>query len=166
MRSIWKDRKGSLMIEFLIFMPLLLLLWWLMMHVHEIGVAGLQTARSVRECAWFNAVNGCNQVPPQCAGVRLSARRETDDADLHARASSFRQLGSALPPLASEMDDLHGDEFDATRTTPVARPPFLGGSRRISRGAQLMCEDRDLRRHTIESLFGPACRAVGGRWCP
>jgi len=166
MASLVRDRRGSLFVEFLLYMPLLMLIWWLMLYVHDIGTTGIQTARQVRECAWLHAVGGCQRRPPQCAGANLSGVRETDDAEFHARASSFRELGADLPFLREDLEVLLGDEFDVSRTGVVEQPPFLGGEKAITRRARVMCEDRVLRKHTVERVFRATCQKILGRWCP
>jgi hypothetical protein len=158
-------RRGSLFVEFLVYMPLLLLIWWLIMFVHDVGRAGLQTSRAVRECAWLYAADGCREVPPQCRGVELGGTRETDDAELHGRSSSFRELAADLPFLRDELERLHGEEIDVSRSTAVARPPVTGGSRIVRRRFRVMC-DTERRTQELADVFDRTCRKLLGRWCP
>ena len=113
------DSRGSMAVEFLVILPVLMLLWRAVGALHGVNATAAGAAADTRTCAWRAAMKGCLEVPPGCEAA-LEATGE--DAET-TRAGG--ELALELPFLRDAID---GDlpRLARARRDTAARSPLLG----------------------------------------
>lgn len=107
--------RGSASVEIVVMLPLFIILFAGIYHLHALGVLALDNAERARGCAWQFAVQGCEAASTGdlCEGVSVAkdadVKRESD-----ARAAGGDETAAELEKSKSVLDQ-------------VADIPILGG---------------------------------------
>jgi hypothetical protein len=186
-RSVLRDQRGSIMVEFLIMVPFLTMIWVFMHFIWQFSTASQQNQRGIRECAWADTWAACDgPQPPTCSdgagAVNMQGPSEVDGGELKGKISSADKVTSSIPSIKDsfETGKLHGKSRSYDRKTSRTRPTLLGGSISISGGFQTMCNTmkddvgekpenqlNPLREHELDPVFKDACKKIlKSSWCP
>ncbi len=163
--KIVRDEKGSVFIEMLFFMPVIILIWTLLGFVYQAKHTAVDVQNSSRECAWQYALSGCKgSLPAKCQG---GSPGRVDDTMLRGRASgAFETLMTSVPATAPNYANVHGRRTLLKSEREVTRPPVLGGSTLAVGKHGTMCGDEPPRKWTTPEVFMVICRQYGvSSWC-
>ena len=96
------DSRGSMAVEFLVLVPLLVLLWQALVSLHGLDATAAGALAETRTCAWHAALSGCATAPPGCqlaaAGVAPDGEVDRAGVELALRLPLLRGALEADPP--------------------------------------------------------------------
>ncbi len=73
--SLVRCARGTASVEIVVMLPVFIILFLGVMHIHSIGLARQQAQTAARGCAYYFAVNGCTEgaaAAPICKGVDVA----------------------------------------------------------------------------------------------
>ena len=123
-RSLVSCQRGAIYIEFLIVIPVILLLWIVSDFVARGNSVDNEAVNEARHCAWRFAANRCEGG----AGCTVGGAGEPSDADLEAASgNALARLRGLSPSLSDEWRAApSGGIFNALATRSLARPLSWG----------------------------------------
>jgi hypothetical protein len=135
--NIVHDRRGSASVEIVVMLPLFIVLFAGVYHLHANGSAALLAAERSRGCAWQFAVSGCEDASKLelCKGAFASKAADVkSESDAQAEggdgvAAQLEQNKSvldkvaAIPVIGGLVDMLFGEGALASATQPA--PQFM-----------------------------------------
>ena len=163
--NIISDERGSVFIEFLFFLPIIVLIWTLLGFVYQAKHTAVDVQNTGRECAWKFALSGCKgSLPAKCQG---GSPGRIDDTIVRATGSgSFESLPSRVPAIAPNYSSLIGKGTTLKAEREVTRPPILGGSTMAVGKFGTMCGEEPPIKWTTPAVFLLICRQYGvSSWC-
>ncbi len=120
--------RGTASVEIVIMLPVFILLFWGVMHIHSIGLARQQAQSAARGCAYHFAVNGCTDdaaAAPICAGIDVSKVGDIpDDAPGKREDTSAIEAVKDWPLVGYLVERLFG-EGSRARSEQTAKS-FVG----------------------------------------
>ncbi len=160
-----RDQRGSVFIEMLFLMPIIILIWTLLGFVYTAKHTAVDVQNTGRECAWKYALSGCKaSLPAKCQG---GSPGRIDDMYLRTKASGdFETLGTSIRATAVNSSSLHGKGTTLSAEKEVTRPPVLGGSTMaVGKHGTMCAEDPPIKWRT-PAVFFAICRQYGvSSWC-
>lgn len=176
-KGIFEDTRGSVYVEAVIMLPVLVLLFGALVYVRKAYVERQATLVAVRSCAWQYANDGCEGDPPEgCSlggvtdmGDQGGTRQEDSGDDMGSVLSSPGSDPSALdrltefPVLGEVFQTVFGEAVAVESRSEVERPEVLGGQTQpIVGGYYVMCNDKnkdagDLVKELMCSMAGGLC---------
>jgi len=105
--SLLDDRRGSASVEIVVMLPLFIVLFAGVYHLHSAGSAALVAAEAARGCAWQFAVTGCEDAKrlELCQGA--SAAKGNDvKSESDARSEAGDETASELEESESVLDKI------------------------------------------------------------
>ncbi len=160
-----RDEDGSIFIEMIFFIPIIVLIWTLLGFVYQAKHAAVDVQNTGRECAWHYALNECTSaLPARCQG---GAPGRLDDS--MARS----EMGGALDTLrggftnaSQNYSNAHGRGMSLVVERDVTRPAIMGGATRAVGNLGTMCADDPPRKWTQGPAFLSICKQHGvSSWC-
>jgi hypothetical protein len=163
--NIISDERGSVFVEMVFFLPIIILIWTLLGFVYQAKHTAVDVQNTGRECAWKYALSGCKgSLPAKCQG---GSPGRLNDTMIRARASgSFETLQSRIPVLAPNYVNVHGKGTTLKAEREVTRPSILGGSTLAVGKFGTMCGEEPPHKWTTPEVFLVICRQYGvSSWC-
>ncbi|MCP4444748.1 MAG: hypothetical protein GY811_05290 [Myxococcales bacterium] len=163
-RAVGGRQRGSVFVEFLFFLPVVILIWTLLTFIYQAKGAAVATQRDARECAWTHALRGCSGgLPARCQG---GSARSANDVLMRASANELRTVASEAPQTIPNLANLHGRYFAVESDEAVQRPAVLGGTTVAKGRFATMCADDPPIKWNVFLIFAGICRQHGeSSWC-
>jgi hypothetical protein len=168
--SLFLARRGSLLAEALISIPLYVLVWCLVMFSSEMMNRSLALEKDARTCTWPVAAGSCElwvpPVDPACIVTRPLGF--VDDTRLRGETGgAFKQISSTLPFLASSLTvGLLGSKVRTALEDVVSRPTWAGGEQPLEGAHTMMCNVGRQVPWTVDTTFPQTCLLRGvALWC-
>jgi hypothetical protein len=164
--SLFKDERGVAMSESIILAIFLTFMLAIVMHIHRVYDAKLETYASVRSCAWAYANGACKSLPAHCAGVTVQDGLSPAGLDSWAQenANGFMEAIAEASGFAHEMMDklqIVGRQASlSTQSETIDRSPLIGGGSGQAKATYAVFCNEERREQTtmVEQAF---CRVVG-----
>ncbi len=163
--SILRNEEGSIFIEMIFFLPIIILIWTLLGFIYQAKHAAVDVQNTGRECAWQYALNGCTSaLPAKCQGGSPGivddsmARSETGDA--------FGTLRTGFSAASQNYANAHGKGMSLSAERDVTRPGIMGGTTTAIGKLGTMCGEDPPRKWTQDQTFLALCKQHGvSSWC-
>ena len=166
-RTIFRDEEGSIFIEMIFFLPVVILIWTLLVFIYDAKSTAVDTQTKARECAWQYAMSACGTMPAECSGGGAS---KVSDGELQGMSGgAFATLQANVPGTIvnfSGQQGLHGRSFSTRTERSVDRPSILGGSTTATGRHGTFCADDPVKKWTLPEIWMLICRQHGkSSWC-
>jgi hypothetical protein len=127
-RNLRKPRQGTVLVEFVVLLPLFVLILAGVMYLFR-SYEGKQLAMlKARSCGWQFALHGCETPPEDCSvGDADQGEKGVDQALAQLKDGSVIDAAIQLPVIGSAIKALFGVGTRGSASTSVSRPPLLGG---------------------------------------
>lgn len=159
-RTTRRGERGSIYIELIFLMPVIILIWTLLAFIFEAKTVAVNMQQEARECGWSYAMNQCNGgISGACQGGGTS---DLDDGEIRALAvGAFSVLSGSVPGTSQNYGAVHGRAFDVTAEQVVNRPAVLGGSTTARGRFATACADDPPKKWTTDDIFSIVCVVHG-----
>jgi hypothetical protein len=170
-RSARRRQRGSIYIELIGLLPLLVTIWVVMIYVDRVNRGRLVAQSDTRECAWSYTWRSCpvDYMPAACSRGSndwYETVTTVDDNEIEGRSGgAFSDIAGGLGFLDATLQTLHGDLFDVAHTRGVPKPSPLTGERIVTGRYSTMC-NTITREWNTEQVFRQTCDELLGIWCP
>lgn len=140
------NTHGSVYVEALSILPVLVILWVGVVFTHQLDDAEQQSRLSARQCAWEYSEGNCENVPPSChmdpeQGAPMEDTTEVK-SKIENKDTGNASLGSAITSIIGE---LFGAPFSVKDTKNVQIPRMFGGKTAKKTGHQyLLCNEKEV----------------------
>ena len=164
-QSLLANEEGSIFIEMIFFIPVIVLIWTLFSFIHDAKRTAVETQRTARECMWEYATNGCKSgISDACRGAGGGV---IPDAMLRAEGGGdFESIVSDVAITAPNLALLHGRYAGVSAEENVNRPAVLGGSTTATGRMAVMCGEEPVVKWITEPIYQFICNQHGNSsWC-
>ncbi len=110
--NLLRCQRGTASVEIVVMLPVFILLFLGVLHIHSAGIGQQEAQSAARACAYYYAVNGCTNdaaAHPVCEGLNVGKAAEAgsvkdakDDTSVLTEVESWPVLGDALKLLFGE----------------------------------------------------------------
>jgi hypothetical protein len=145
-RSLRTDRQGAALVEFVVLLPLFLVLVVGVMFLFKTIESRQLAMLAARGCGWQYAMVGCESVPPGCD---IFPRSETDTSGFDEMKNGLTERSwldavSHFPVIGNAIKVLFGEGKRGTVAHVVHRPALFGGGEfRVEGSFYVLCNTKD-----------------------
>lgn len=129
--------------------PAFLIIWGAMFYVFMLGRNIVEMNVRIREGAWQRAYDGCRTRP--AAPTRIGS----------SGYDGSSSTGDTSTPIFGSILDMLFDEFHASRSATVDRPPVLGGDAQTVRGDMIWMCNEDTEDYNVANFIARAWSSFG-----
>ncbi len=151
--SLGRNIEGSVYVEALSMLPVLLILWIGVLFTYHLDDAEQQSRLAARQCAWEYTEGNCENVPPSCKETPESGGAMEDDTEIKTKleqAGENREKDSnKISDMGSSIAGIIGDIFGAPVTIKDSRSVsipgrFGGGTAKKTTSYYLLCNEKEV----------------------
>lgn len=146
------DTRGSVYVEALSMLPVLIILWVSVVFTHHIDDTAQQSRLASRQCAWEYTEGNCESVPPSCKSEPTLGEPMEDDTDIKSKIESrdgadndkdsTKGFGNGIMEM---IGDIFGKPAEIRDVRDVRAPELYGGGAARQASKQyLLCNEKEV----------------------
>lgn len=166
--KLWRDTQGSVYVEALSMLPVLIILWVSVVFTHHLDDAAQQSRLAARQCAWEYTEGNCETVPPACKAEPQLGEPLQDTTDIKSKITSRDgsgedNTGSFGQGIVEMIGEIFGRPAEIRDTRDVRAPELYGGkvARQTSK-QYLLCNEKET--NFLKKALEVGAQLAGGVW--